>query len=141
MKNHTPVNYVQKGKNKLKNKEFRSISIYFFSFRSGFQLTRHKLSHTGEKPHKCTYCDRSYAQTGDLRRHLRLHVGDSIYDCPQCTEKFRFHSELQIHIREHFKKDREAEKSLKIDPETVVTTTATSSTTNTTIVIEPTKIE
>lgn len=131
MKSHTAVMCARKGE-LIPSTAFGTIHCFVFrsrahSFRSGFQLTRHKLSHTGEKPHKCRHCDRSYAQTGDLRRHERFHVGNNIYDCQQCPEKFRFHSELQAHIRDHFKKDRAAEIALA-DKSTTTVTTATTTT-------------
>ena len=29
----------------------------------------------GEKPYKCKFCDRAYAQSNDLVKHTRTHVG------------------------------------------------------------------
>ena len=59
-------------------------------------------THTGEKPYKCNYCDRAFAQSNDLRKHTRTHVGDNTYQCKECPDSFRLQSELRAHIKVHF---------------------------------------
>lgn len=59
-------------------------------------------THTGEKPYKCTYCDRAFAQSNDLVKHKRSHLGKNTYHCTECPETFRLHSELRLHTQQHF---------------------------------------
>lgn len=59
-------------------------------------------THTGEKPYKCKYCDRAFAQSNDLVKHTRSHIGDNTYQCTECPAAFRLHSELRTHSKVHF---------------------------------------
>ncbi|XP_012280804.1 zinc finger protein 567 isoform X2 [Orussus abietinus] len=38
-------------------------------FATKYKLQRHARCHTGERPFRCTYCDRTFSQTGNLKIH------------------------------------------------------------------------
>lgn len=65
-------------------------------------LAVHMRTHTGEKPHKCTYCHMAYRQNADLNKHLRKHVGENTYKCDLCSASFRLVKDLTVHQNEHF---------------------------------------
>lgn len=72
-------------------------------------MRRHKRTHTGEKPYKCKYCEKAYAESGDLNKHIRTHVGEKTYMCDECPEAFKYQIELREHQRLHYKKHQEAD--------------------------------
>jgi hypothetical protein len=45
------------------------------SFRYAKDLAKHRLVHTGEKPHACGACDRKFRNTSNLYKHVRLKHG------------------------------------------------------------------
>ncbi|CAN0420952.1 unnamed protein product, partial [Lampetra fluviatilis] len=51
-------------------------------------LTQHQITHTGEKPFKCTVCDKAYAQSSTLQIHQRTHTEEKPFKCSLCVKVF-----------------------------------------------------
>ncbi|KAG7312861.1 hypothetical protein JYU34_001242 [Plutella xylostella] len=70
-------------------------------FAASGTLKNHRRTHTGEKPHKCTHCDKAFVQKNDLAAHMRCHTGERPYVCAACGQAFRQGSALKTHLKMH----------------------------------------
>lgn len=72
------------------------VFCYFF-----FKLKTHVRCHNGDKPYKCSVCERSFPHNNTLKSHLRRHYNDRQYSCEFCPKKFIDRTALVRHSRTH----------------------------------------
>ena len=71
-------------------------------------LKDHRNKHTGERPHKCTACDKSFAFRSALRGHIRYYhrPTDQTLVCDYCSKGFNselsFHQHKKLHLAKNF---------------------------------------
>ena len=59
------------GEGILVNHSGHGCTICSRKFDSRYKLQRHTLTHTGERPFRCSYCNCSFSQNGNLNRHIK----------------------------------------------------------------------
>lgn len=64
-------------------------------------MKQHTRIHTGDRPFECTWCDKAFAQCGDLKRHVRIHTGEKPFQCSTCGKAFAQCGNLKRHERIH----------------------------------------
>ena len=60
-----------------------------------------KKKQNANKPHKCTFCSKSFGQKNHLVLHIRVHTGERPYQCKFCNKAFSRQDGLVVHQRSH----------------------------------------
>ncbi|KAL9703993.1 hypothetical protein quinque_007511 [Culex quinquefasciatus] len=64
-------------------------------------MKQHMAVHTGIKKHICQFCNKAFAQRGNLTIHLNIHTGNKPHKCDQCTKSFGDPTALKLHKVNH----------------------------------------
>jgi len=84
------------------------------SFSHKYNLQRHFLTHTGERPFCCPHCNRRFTQRGNLNQHMRTHTGERPFKCKECGKDFAQRSTYALHQRIHERSHEETQKKPKL---------------------------
>ncbi|XP_064627784.1 zinc finger protein 660-like [Lineus longissimus] len=54
----------------------------------------------------CSFCNKIFSSSTDLRRHMMIHTGEKPFKCDRCGDRFRQNGHLQIHIAQIHKEGK-----------------------------------
>ena len=70
--------------------------------RNVFMLRKHMITHTKEKPEKCSLCGSRFSQPVSLKRHMQdIHSKENSYHCKFCGQNFSKSYYYIKHKKEH----------------------------------------
>ena len=77
------------------------LQCFYFRFKQSVALVQHQRIHSGDRPHACTYCSKSFTQVTHLINHERTHTGETPFVCQVCHHGFKQASGLLSHTKTH----------------------------------------
>jgi len=66
--------------------------------RSGTLLIHKQHVHSNRRPHDCRYCGMLFKSSIQLKRHVHIHTGAKPYSCRHCSDHFRRLDQLKRHM-------------------------------------------
>ncbi|XP_053624196.1 transcriptional repressor CTCF-like isoform X2 [Plodia interpunctella] len=64
-----------------------------------YLLLRHMKTHSEDRPHKCSVCERGFKTLASLQNHVNMHNGVKPHICKYCKSPFTTSGELVRHVR------------------------------------------
>ncbi|CAG9559430.1 unnamed protein product [Danaus chrysippus] len=71
------------------------------TFRRHSTLCQHMKKHRGIRNHVCNICSKAFYEVSKLNAHMRVHTGERPFECQFCSRKFAQQSALIYHKRTH----------------------------------------
>ena len=92
-------------KTKMKYRQQSQVAASFtcnycnYSTPKRYLLSRHMKSHSDDRPHKCSVCERGFKTLASLQNHVNTHPGTKPHRCKYCEASFTTSGELVRHVR------------------------------------------
>lgn len=64
-------------------------------------MVNHVRKHTGETPHRCEICKKSFTRKEHFMNHVMWHTGETPHHCTICGKKYTRKEHLANHMRSH----------------------------------------
>ena len=96
-----------RNKKTMKKNHQKICEICHYECISKSALEKHLLTHTKERPHKCTECQKCFVQSSHVNYHMKtVHAVPGTerpkhHVCMECGSRFSTNSTLRKHIRTH----------------------------------------
>jgi KRAB domain-containing zinc finger protein len=86
-------------------------------FDNRWSLTRHEMTHTGEKHFKCFTCSKRFVQKCSLTRHEHTHSDERPFPCTHsnCGKRFKLKEYLRTHMKTHKKAKEKKSEEEQVD--------------------------